>query len=212
VFFKSALFVLIINLSCLPAIANPVNCRLEKCVALTFDDGPTDDSTTKILQILRQNNAKATFFMIGQNVKNNPAIAQLVLSQGHEIGNHSYTHPNLNQLKSREIASELSQTQDQIFATTGLTPTLFRPPFGLTSDKVHTAAKNLKLVMWDIDSEDWLNPETQKICDKVEPKVFPGAIVLLHDRIEESEAVQKIITFLLAKNYKFVTISQLTTP
>jgi len=99
-------------------------------IAMTFDDGPSAENTPRLLEMLKQRNIKATFFLIGQNVASNPDLVRRILAEGHEIGNHSWTHPQLSKLSDQRVSSEITKTQDAIKDASGFTPTLLRPPYG----------------------------------------------------------------------------------
>ena len=103
-------------------------------IAMTFDDGPSSETTPRLLEILKQRNIKATFFLIGENAASNPDIVRRILADGHEIGNHSWTHPQLSRLSDDRVTAEINKTQDAIKEASGFTPTLLRPPYGAITD------------------------------------------------------------------------------
>jgi len=151
-------------------------------VALTFDDGPSPD-TLGILDTLRAEKIKATFFMVGGNVEKYPAIARKIIDDGHEIGNHSYTHPILLFCASNKTRSELEITQEIIKNATGVLPTIARPPCGVRSPGYFAAAKGLGLqtIQWSDTGFDWKDISATKIAENVIKTVQSGSIVLLHD-------------------------------
>ncbi len=185
----------------------------EKYVALTFDDGPWHNSTDQILKILRQNHIKATFFMIGQNVKAYPIQAKNVLADGHVIGNHTWHHWYMH-MSPQLAASEIESTADIIYQTTGAKTTLFRPPGGILNNGLVEYAKNKSnsIILWSADSEDYRIPSVSTLIQKV-MKVAPGGIVLMHDgggnRSHTVTALPQIINKLRKQGYKFVTVPEL---
>jgi peptidoglycan/xylan/chitin deacetylase (PgdA/CDA1 family) len=151
-------------------------------VALTFDDGPTDD-TERILDGLAAAQVRAAFFMIGRQVERHPKIARRVVDEGHDVGNHSYSHPIYLYRSSRETARQLALTQEIITATTGVTPRWSRPPCGVRSPGYFRASRALSLqtVQWTVSGYDWKPRRADRIVRDVVGGLFPGAIVLLHD-------------------------------
>lgn len=176
-------------------------------VALTFDDGPSP-YTPQILKILRERKAKATFFLLGQQVAANPAAARRVLAAGHELANHSYSHPMLPSY------SELSSANRVIRRATGFKPCLFRPPYGALNSSVISSARTLgmKSVLWDIDTVDWSSPGSGAIRARGSD-AGRGSIVLMHDgggpRSQTVEALPGMIGNLRARGYQLVTVTQL---
>lgn len=186
----------------------------EKYIALTFDDGPWGNTTDQILSILRKNNIKATFFMIGENVKTYPTQAKNVLADGNVIGNHTWHHW-YRSMSPQLAASEIENTANIIYQTTGAKTSFFRPPGGILTNGVATYAKNIKdaVVMWSDDSEDWRRPSVSTLVTRVTKQATPGGIVLMHDgggnRSNTVAALPQIINNLRKQGYKFVTIPQL---
>jgi peptidoglycan/xylan/chitin deacetylase (PgdA/CDA1 family) len=150
--------------------------------ALTFDDGPTDD-TERILDALGAAGIRAAFFMVGRQVERHPQIARRVVAEGHEIGNHSYSHPVYLYCSAKAIARELARTQEVIAATTGSTPRWARPPYGVRSPAYFDASRALGLptVQWTVAGYDWKRRSAQAIARNVVRGLTPGSIVLLHD-------------------------------
>ncbi|RRJ67843.1 polysaccharide deacetylase family protein [Paenibacillus oralis] len=191
----------------------------EKFIAFTFDDGPDDRSTQEILNILDQYQAKATFFVVGDRVRRFPEIVKLELAKGHEIGNHSFHHPSFHNITTSSIMSELSQTQQAVFETTGQKPVLFRPPGGHYNEKIVEASKNngLQLILWSWhqDTLDWTSPGVYKIVRKVVNNARNGDIILMHDYVHNSkqtaQALKIILPELKSRGYSFVTVSELLT-
>ena len=191
----------------------------EKIVALTFDDGPDEVFTPQILDILKKYNIKATFYVIGEKVQYNKKIIRREYEEGHEIGNHTFTHINAAKKSRAEIESEVTKTQEAIKEVTGEYPTLFRPPYrALSRDLCQTVkSKNMNIILWsNIDVRDWSNPGVNSIVSTIENKVENGNIIILHDyntvRNDKSQTIQAleiVIPKLKEKGYKFVTISEL---
>ncbi|MGK5554907.1 polysaccharide deacetylase family protein, partial [Actinomadura kijaniata] len=185
--------------------------RKAKCVALTFDDGPMGP-TARLLDILAQHRARATFFMVGRNVESRPDLLRRELAAGHELANHSYTHADLGRSSAAKVHAELSRTQAAIKHAAGVTPTLMRPPYGSTDGTVASASRRLGLaqILWTVDPLDWKDRDPRRVEQRVLGATRPGHIVLLHD-IHPSTvaAVPAILKRLSAKGYVFVTVSEL---
>lgn len=183
----------------------------QKVVALTFDDGPDPAFTEPILAILKRKQVKATFFVIGENAYQNPSLLRRMVKEGHEIGNHSYTH-NYNQNK---MTAEMKQTDKVVYEATGMHTHFYRPPGGYASKSLIEAIKNKGYVvaLWSVDSKDWRQPGVNRIINNVLSKISPGAIVLLHDgggfRSQTVQALGRVIDVLRADGYRFVTLSEL---
>lgn len=190
----------------------------EPVVALTFDDGPEPGATDQILEILQETDTKATFFLIGQSIADNPEAARKVAEAGHEIGNHTFTHDRWFLVSSlQNVASELERT-DHLIRSAGYGGTIHvRPPFGkkLFTLPYHLARTGRKTIMWDIEPESY--PEVAKsaaaITEHVLQRVRPGSIILLHVMYPSSQesvnAVRPIIEGLKARGYRFATVSEL---
>jgi peptidoglycan/xylan/chitin deacetylase (PgdA/CDA1 family) len=189
-----------------------VDCAQVKCVALTFDDGPTP-YTDRLLSILTANKAKATFFEIGNKVAANPAGAKRVVEAGMELGNHTWEHPNMTTLPPEDVPSQLSRANDAIAAATGATPKLWRPPGGLTNAAVNEQAGKLGLagILWDVIPYDWINDSNTAASRLLlMTQIKPGSVVLLHDTYSSTvDIVEQFIPVLKANNYHFVTVSHL---
>ncbi len=193
-----------------------VNC---KCIALTFDDGPQAKFTPAILAILTKQNIKATFFQVGKNIKNNPQLSQLLAKQGHELGNHTMSHPRLPHLTAiSAINSEIKGVQIMLKEVTGSTPTAFRAPFLKYDKRVWQSIKDNNLraynasVYADYKGDGDLHDQ-QVVADHLESitaKVTPGAIVLMHERQKTLHYLNLFIKTLKAQGYHFVTMSQLS--
>ena len=194
-----------------PAISNvPTS---QKVVALTFDDGPLNITTPEILGILKEKNVKATFFVVGERVKRFPMLVRQEIEDGHEVGAHTYSHPNLTKLRSNQLEEELDKTEKEIL-TIAPKPTLFRPPGGSYNDTIIklTRDKGYLTILWSIDTKDWRSPPVGDIVNSVLKNIKPGSIILLHDGKYPSctpEAVEFIIDSLRSLGYEFVTVSEL---
>jgi peptidoglycan-N-acetylglucosamine deacetylase len=182
-------------------------------IAMTFDDGPNPETTPRLLDILKQRNIKATFFMIGQNAQANPKIVQRILAEGHEIGNHSWTHPQLSKLSDERVTEEINKTQAAIKDACGYTPILLRPPYGaITARQKDWIEKQfgLSVIIWSVDPFDWKRPGASVIEQRILAGARPGAIVLSHDIHKQTvDAMPATLDALAAKGFKFVTVSQL---
>ena len=190
-------------------------------LALTFDDGPSE-STPQILDILAEYRIPATFFQCGANVDRLPEIARSVFSAGHEIGNHSYTHPYLFLRSPAAIEIELRRAQEAIIRHTGATPDHFRPPFGARWFGLRSAQDKLRLtgVMWSAIGYDW-SRRAEEVVARMAAAASNGAILCLHDGRELGErpdvrvtveSVRRLVPLLLERGYKFETIGRLLCP
>jgi peptidoglycan-N-acetylglucosamine deacetylase len=185
------------------------DCSKTKCIALTFDDGPAAPETGTLLTYLAQYKARATFFVVGQNVATHPDIVRAEMKSGHEIANHSWNHPVLTNLTPTQIRSQLERTNAAIKAATGKEPTLFRPPYGAIDGNVR-AATSLSPVLWDMDTLDWKFHDPAKVAQTVISQAQPDDVVLIHDIHPTSvAAVPEILRTLTARGYHFVTVSHL---
>ncbi|WNC14006.1 polysaccharide deacetylase family protein [Brevibacillus brevis] len=188
-----------------------------KVMALTFDDGPDKEYTRQIAALLKQYDAKATFFVVGSRVKALPDIARQLVQDQHELANHTYSHPDVRRISDDRLLQEMEKTQEAIFTTTGVIPQLFRPPGGYYSDAVvHVAKKaGYQVVMWSWhqDTRDWSDPGVRKIVNKVLNNARNGDIVLFHDyggnRRQTVQALQQILPELKKRGYQFVTVSEM---
>ncbi|MBV8642243.1 MAG: polysaccharide deacetylase family protein [Verrucomicrobia bacterium] len=182
-------------------------------IAMTFDDGPSAALTPRLLDILKQRNIKATFFLIGQNAAANPDIVRRILADGHEIGNHSWTHPQLSKLSDDGVTTEISKTQDAIKEASGFTPTILRPPYGAITARQREWIESrfgLSIILWSVDPFDWKRPGASVITQRILSQVRPGAIILSHDIHKQTiDAMPATLDALAAKGYKFVTVTEL---
>ncbi|MBP1977232.1 polysaccharide deacetylase family protein [Cohnella thailandensis] len=188
----------------------------EKAVAFTFDDGPNAVYTPQIMEIFGKAGGKATFFMIGSKIEENEETARAVHAQGHEIGNHTYSHPRLTEQTLEEAREELSRTDERIREVTGLPVRTFRPPYFACDDRILRLASEFGYVSigaCNPDTRDWEQPGVDYILERTRPTVGPGAIFLFHDgngdRSQTVEAVRILVEELSAEGYRFVTVSEL---
>ena len=182
-------------------------------IALTFDDGPSEKLTPKLLTLLAAHHIKATFFVIGQNAAAHPEILQRAVREGHEIGNHSWSHPSLAKMSDENVRRQLKMTEDAIVNACGVRPTLMRPPYGSLTPRqrrwVHDEF-GYKIILWDVDPLDWKRPGAKIITSRIVKQTQPGSIVLSHDIHPGTiEAMPETLNELEAKGFKFVTVSEL---
>lgn len=195
--------------------------RDTRAVALTFDDGPSA-ATEPILDLLAREGLHAAFFMIGRHVELLPQTARRVAEAGHEVGNHSYTHPIYLYRSGRETRRQLARAQAVIHETTGLRPTLARPPCGVRTRAYFAAAREfgLRTVQWDVAGFDWTRRRAPEIAREVLREVRPGSIILLHDgdstgrsgRGETVAALPAIIEGLGARGLRVAPLRELLAP
>ncbi len=184
-------------------------------IALTFDDGPHPRYTPRILDVLDQYGIKATFFVVGVNAVNYPDAMEAVIKRGHEIGNHTYSHPHVSCLNAETLRVEVERCESAIYGLTDHKTKLFRPPEGLIDADVRSVLRSLdyKVILWDIDTRDWAHTPAQTIADSVVSDISSGDIILMHDYIGHDsptvEALELMLPRLLEKGYKFVVISEL---
>ena len=182
--------------------------RHEKMVALTFDDGPDSKTTPQALEILKRYNAKATFFMVGQNVAANPELAKRVLDEGHQLGTHTWSHPDLTKLPLNQSKKEILDTQEAIYKATGIRPMITRPPYGAINSTVQNAVDQ-SFIMWSVDSLDWKTRNTKAIMQEI-VKTQPGSIILMHDIHQTSiDALPSVLEYLKNNGYTLVTVDEL---
>lgn len=182
--------------------------RHEKMVALTFDDGPDSKTTPQALEILKRYNAKATFFMVGQNVAANPELAKRVLDEGHQLGIHTWSHPDLTKLPLNQSKKEILDTQEAIYKATGIRPMITRPPYGAINSTVQNAVDQ-SFIMWSVDSLDWKTRNTKAIMQEI-VKTQPGSIILMHDIHQTSiDALPSVLDYLKNNGYTLVTVDEL---
>ncbi len=191
-----------------------------KQIALTYDDGPNDPHTLKLLEVLAKDDVRATFFLIGRYVERRPEIVRDVLKAGHVIGNHTLTHPTLALTGSVQTRIQLEECQRAVQDATGESPRLFRPPFGARRPHTLRIARSLALepVMWNVTSWDWKVPPAAKIVETCNRHITGGAVILMHDgshlgfgadRWQTVVATHLLIEEWRSKGYEFVTIPEM---
>jgi peptidoglycan-N-acetylglucosamine deacetylase len=182
-------------------------------IAMTFDDGPHATNTPQLLDMAAKRHIKLTFFVIGQCVEQNPALLRREVAEGHEIGNHTWSHPNLAKLSDDGVRTQLQQTEDIIVKTIGIKPKLMRPPYGeLTKRQRQWVNRDFgyKIILWDVDPVDWKRPGSNVVAQRIIAGARPGSIILSHDIHPPTiAAMPQVFDTLLAKGFKFVTVSEL---
>ena len=182
-------------------------------IALTFDDGPHATLTPKLLDMLAARNLKATLFVVGQNAAEYPEILKRAVREGHEIANHSWSHPNLGKMSDEGVRRELQKTDDAIVAATGKRPTLLRPPYGsLTVNQrrwIHDEF-GYRIIIWDVDPLDWKRPGPSVVTARILKETKAGSIILVHDiHAPTIEAMPATFDQLVKKGFKSVTVTEL---
>lgn len=179
-----------------------------KMVALTFDDGPDPKTTPQALDILKKYGAKATFFMVGQNIDGNEAIVKRVHNEGHQIGIHTWDHPVLTKLPLETAQKEILDTQTAINNVIGIKPTITRPPYGAINATIQNSVYQ-SFIMWNVDSLDWKTRNTKAIMQEI-AKTQPGSIILMHDIHQTSiDALPSVLEYLKSNGYTLVTVDEL---
>ncbi len=195
--------------------AEEVDCSVVKCVALTFDDGPSP-YTDRLLRILQDNDAKATFFEIGNKVAANPEGAKRVVEAGMELGSHTWEHPNMTTIPPADIPGQFSKANDAIEAATGQRPKLVRTAGGLIDDQVLAAAgkQGLADVNWDVIPFDWANDaNTGATRYMLMTQIKPNSVVLFHDSYSSTvDLIEQFLPVLKANGYHMVTVTQMLGP
>ncbi len=184
----------------------------EKKVAFSFDASWGAERTEKIIEILKENEIKTTFFLTGFWVEAYPEYVKLIAREGHEIGNHTLTHPHLNSLTREEVRAEIKKVEQMIERVSDQKTSLFRPPFGEYSNQVIEAATELgyKTIQWSIDSLDWQNLTPEEIVERVTSRAHKGAIILFHNNgLHTADALPEIIDYYRKHSYEIVPISEL---
>ena len=194
-----------------PAPTAPTPTVANKTIALTFDDGP-GPYTEKLLDILDKYDAKATFFLIGSKVSGQASVVRNIQARGHQLGNHSWSHPELPKLSVDQIAGEIDRTNEAIRQATGVKPSILRPPYGAVNGVVleQLRLRNMSSILWSVDTRDWADRNSQIVCSRAVAGARPGAVILMHDIHQTSvNAVPCILSSLKQQGYSFVTIQRL---
>jgi len=179
-------------------------------IALTFDDGPTVEGTARLLDILKEHGVKATLFVIGNRAAKLPDLMKRAADEGHEIGNHTWTHPHMPKLSREEALGQLQRTSDAIAAAMGRQPSLYRPPYIDTTEELNRWIENvlgLRVIAASVDSLDWQDHDVAQTQENVLTKVAPGAIILCHET--QPSTLDALLRELQARGYEFVTVSEL---
>ena len=182
-------------------------------LAITFDDGPNATLTPKLLDLLAARRMKATFFIVGENAAEYPEIVKRAAREGHEIANHSWSHPNLGKMGDEAVRRELQKTDDAIKNAIGTRPTLMRPPYGSITARqkawIHETF-GYRIIIWDVDPLDWKRPGPSVVTHRIVSEARAGSIILAHDIHPATiEAMPATFDQLAAKGFKFVTVSEL---
>ncbi|OZM56274.1 chitooligosaccharide deacetylase [Lottiidibacillus patelloidae] len=189
----------------------------KKVLALTFDDGPSPTFTPKILDILKKHNVKATFFSVGSRMENSPDIVKRQVQEGHEIANHTFTHPSFHRLSTKAMKEELINAENTITKLTGKSTKYFRPPGGFYNEKIINTANGLGFTVimwsWHMDSFDWRYPGVSYMVRRMLKNATNGDIILFHDfggdRTQTIQTLQQVLPALKERGYTFITISEL---
>jgi peptidoglycan/xylan/chitin deacetylase (PgdA/CDA1 family) len=185
----------------------------EPVVALTFDDGPHPTLTPRLLDMLKERGVKATFYVIGQEVVRFPEIVQRMVAEGHEIGNHTHTHPSLPKIGSARVGEEISKSNAAIEQAVGVRPTTMRPPYGAINPAITKRLNeefDLPVILWSVDPQDWKIRKASHVSNHMLQNAHPGAILLAHDiHASTIDAMPAVLDGLAAKGYRFATVSEL---
>ncbi|MGW7408509.1 polysaccharide deacetylase family protein [Streptomyces sp. NPDC054833] len=192
-----------------------VDCREAKCIALTFDAGPSENSA-RLLDILKEKRVPATFFLLGKrHIEKYPELVKRMAAEGHEVASHTWDHKILTRISEKQIREELQRPDDAIERLTGHRPTLMRPPQGRTNGTVHRISRELGLaeVLWSVTAKDYTTTDSALITKRVLAQASRDGIILLHDIYQGTvPAVPGIIDALKERGYVFVTVPQLLAP
>ena len=189
--------------------------RSIKRIALTFDDGPHPKQSWQIMDVLDKYGIKATFFVIGINVRNYPGIVEEELNRGHEIGNHTYTHPHAARLDREALQDQILDCEQQVYEQTGHSVRLFRPPEGAMNAQMRQMVRDLGYtnVLWSLDTRDWAHTPPEDIAQNILQNAKNGDIILMHDYIGANsptvQALELFIPQLIEQGFTFVTVGEL---
>ncbi|OKL37314.1 polysaccharide deacetylase family protein [Domibacillus mangrovi] len=180
-----------------------------KKVALTFDDGPNPDSTTAILNVLKKYEVRATFFVLGSRVDFYPELVDRMVREGHEIGNHTWSHKDLTKITAEAVKKELGTTAEAVEQAAGVSPIAVRPPYGATNERVNQII-GAPPVLWSVDTLDWKSHDPKAIYDIVKRDTRDGTIILMHDiHKATADALEDVIVYLQKQGYKLVRVDEL---
>lgn len=188
----------------------------QKVVALTFDHSWGNKFTPSILDTLKENNIRATFFIMGPWAQKYPEVAKRIAADGHEIGSHGYRHENYGDMSAEWVREDIQKAHNQIKEVTGVEPSLLRPPNGHYSRQSLKVTDELgyKTIIWNVDSLDWKNPGRDVIIDRVMKRLKPGAIILMHASdtpVQTADALPILLGKIKAEGYQIVTVGELLT-
>jgi len=182
-------------------------------VAMTFDDGPHAQNTPRLLDMLKERNIKATFFVVGECAQEYPAIMKRIVAEGHEVANHSWSHPQLSRMGEGAVTEQLQKTHDAIVNSTGVVPKLMRPPYGAFTANQRAWANSkwgYKIILWDVDPLDWKIRNADHVKSEILRHTVPGSIILSHDIHKTTvDAMPDTLDGLTGRGFKFVTVSEL---
>lgn len=195
-----------------PSVLHSVKTKLP-IIALTFDDGPHAIHTAKLLDILKEEHIPVTFFVVGRNAQSNPELVRRMALEGHEVGNHTWSHPALPSTSTGSVDLELNKTSDIIQQLTGARPQTMRPPYGALNQRVKKQILDkhgMHIILWSVDPKDWQKPNVNTIRQRMVAGASPGGIILGHDiHAGTIKAIPYVIRDLKALGYQFVTVTEL---
>lgn len=192
----------------------PIYCvdKNDKVVSISFDAAWGNEQTPILLDILKNKDVKATFFLVGFWAEKYPESVKQIADAGHDVGNHSDTHPHLPKLEKSKITAQIDDCNKKIELAGAPRPTLFRPPYGDYNNDVVEATNELGMhcIQWDVDSLDWKDPSADEMVKRIKSKIKPGSIILMHNGAKNTpEALPKIIDEIKAEGYQIVPISEI---
>lgn len=186
--------------------------KQEKIVSISFDAAWGNEQTQTLLNILNDHNVKSTFFLVGMWVDKYPESVKAISDAGHDVGNHSDTHPHLPQLSREKMVSQIEDCNNKVEKIIGKKPLLFRPPYGDYNNELVevTNELNMHCIQWDVDSLDWKDPSPEEMVKRIKNKMKPGSIILMHNGAKNTpEALPKILETIATEGYKIVPISEI---
>ena len=185
----------------------------EPYLAMTFDDGPDPDNTPRLLDILAERGIRATFYLIGELAARHPDVVRRTAAEGHELGNHTWSHRFLTTQTAHRITEELGRTSDAIQDATGVPPGTLRPPYGAVTPALTRWIDHefgYPIIHWSVTAQDWDEPSPEVITERLLSRVFSGAIILNHDPIDPTvAAMPETLDRLVASGYHFATVGEL---
>lgn len=178
-------------------------------IALTFDDGP-GDGTERILRVLQENGAKATFFELGGRIQARPELSKKLAEAGMQMASHTYDHPDLTKISEEDVSSQYTRAEKAMEKATGGKPTALRPPYGASNERVRSQTP-YPLILWNVDSEDWSSRDAEAICNAVyDANPGDGDILLFHDIYDSTaDAIETLVPYFKEKGYQMVTVEQM---